>query len=187
MARYKLTRDKKSNYSNIDYFRVEDPQFFRYNLIKGILKGDNLIFSIDTKLMQSSADSENFCKKLEDYFERRNILFFIRRAAKKEKKLLGIRVGEQKEKEFLVYFLINEEDLDQEFYHMFLSTSDYLIGVNPVKVFEKIMRDIDAYGTEVFFHKENFEYTFYDSALIKRARTSKTVPEPLNMICKKQY
>ena len=79
----------------------------------------------------------------------------------------------------MILFKINGNDLSKELFNKYLANCDLDIGLEPVKSFEEIYKDLQKGYVCSFFDSGFFQANIYDSNLIGTMRLSKELTPPL--------
>ncbi|PKM51170.1 MAG: hypothetical protein CVV02_08470 [Firmicutes bacterium HGW-Firmicutes-7] len=174
--KYKVIKDKKSGDTRIDYFKVPDRKTFRYNTLKKLLQGKDLIIRIDTNLVKTEAKDIDISKMFEEYFEANNISHeVLPTESNKNKKILGISLKANHGNAYIILFSIKEQDMTEEFFDQYLDNCDLEIGISPNKSVEDIYKEMKKGYLTCFFGSEYFEGVIYDSNFVESMRVSKGI------------
>lgn len=171
--KYKVKHDKKAKETRVNYIGLNDPESFRSTYIKTYMERyDKCVLSINTNIIDKEIDPAAYIKDVE------NVMMAISAPCEviptpnsRDRKVMGITMGKQKGKAFL---LLAEMDTSKflEYYDQLFKKIDYMVGFGLTEPFEEVVKVFRYEYDKYLIDHDGFEHTLYDSYVIKSLRTS---------------
>lgn len=171
--KYKVKYDKKLKETRVNYIGLNEPEAFRSEYIKDYMnRYESCILSINTNIIDKEVDTTTYIKEVE------NVMMAIGAPCEvvptpnsRDRKVLGITMGKQKDKAFLLLAEI-ETSKFLEYYEQLFKKIDYMVGFGLTGSFEELVKQYQYEYDKYLIDSDEFEYVLYDSYVIKSLRTT---------------
>lgn len=182
----KIRTTCKKGETTAEYAKLEDVDSLRKNVLRYILgkHGQEMTLFVDTNNGIRSFTKE----KLIEAMNACNIKYIIEEVSQPERRLMGISVPFKKRekkdsaKVFIALASIDEHSDSGDLYDRILGSLDYALFASAGKSPEELISLFRRGPEDVLFNKTMFDFTFYDSVLIKRMRIDNEDRELVELI-----
>lgn len=171
--KYKVKYDKKAKETRVNYIGLNDPESFRATYIKTYMERyDKCVLSINTNIIEKEIDPSTYIKDVE------NVMMAIGAPCEviptpntRDRKVMGITMGKQKSRAFLLLAEIETKHF-LEYYDELFKKMDFMVGFGRIEEFEAIVQEFRYEYDKYLIDHEGFEHTLYDSYVIRSLRTT---------------